>query len=160
MFKLQWLYITINYFNFWCIKVANRTEGMRRVFPEYKERSFSQVTLVDDHRVCTITVLQCKWSQLIFCCYYSLLHKAMYLLSHHTSTQGFTCTVYRKLLIRAVRDEDKKEWLWSTHAFGCINKNHHTIAHSQSCCYFIREVHMACEERITPFNLCTVLNHD
>ena len=82
---------------------------MRRIFPEYNERSFSQVTLVDNHRVCTITVLQCKGSQLIFSCYYSLLHKAMYMLSHHTSTQGFTCTVYRQLLIRAVRDEDKKE---------------------------------------------------
>ena len=44
------LYIIINYFNYWCIKVANRTEGMMKVFPAYND-CFSQVTLVDNHKV-------------------------------------------------------------------------------------------------------------
>lgn len=167
VFKLQWLYIIINYFNSWCIKEANRTEGMMKVFPEYND-CFSQVTFVDNHKVWTKMALQCRWSQFSLVItaymYYKRLLQTMYMLSHHTSTHGFTCTLYRQLLIRAViRDEEKGEWLWSTHAFGCINKNHHTITHSQSCCHFIREVHMACEERITPFKLCTVWhvsNHD
>ena len=159
VFKLYWLYIIINYFNYWCIKVANRTEGMMKVFPAYND-CFSQVTFVDNHKVWTKMALQCRWSQfsLVITAYYTRPCTCSAIIQVHMDLH-VQCTD-SKIIRAVIRDKDKREWLWSTHAFGCINKNHHTIAHSQSCCYFIREVHMACEERITPFNLCTVSNHD